>query len=161
MVSWINWEHGAHGRGVEGEGRGREEKIEKCITMALKLWAPRCLCEEVKHPETPYFSGCWRSQHASALWSPEPVWEQVVFYEGNALYALHRDALTARHSACHSKGTSGGLTLPYLGIESCLPAGMVVRTLNPSILEEAKDRSVGVPGLKTNGKNCLLSTAGR
>lgn len=50
---------------------------------------------------------------------------------------------------------------PYLGIESCLPAGMVVRTLNPSILEEAKDRSVGVPGLKTNGKNCLLSTAGR
>lgn len=82
------------------------EQLCKLPAIALKLAEPKCLYEEVKPSVTPCFSGCWRSQHEPDFGSTEPVQEQVLLCEGSSLQALHRDAFTASHPACNSKGTA-------------------------------------------------------
>ncbi|XP_078187966.1 protein zyg-11 homolog A isoform X17 [Callithrix jacchus] len=49
---------------------------------------------------------CWRSQYESDFRSTEPIQEQIMFYEGSPLQAIHRDIVNEGNHACYFKDES-------------------------------------------------------
>ncbi|KAL4667604.1 hypothetical protein H8959_006293 [Pygathrix nigripes] len=49
------------------------------------------------------WQGCWRSQYESDFRSSEPIQEQIMFYEGSPLQAIHRDVFNGGNHACYFK----------------------------------------------------------
>ncbi|XP_035107396.1 protein zyg-11 homolog A isoform X12 [Callithrix jacchus] len=112
------------------------------------------------------FFGCWRSQYESDFRSTEPIQEQIMFYEGSPLQAIHRDIVNEGNHACYFKGMRNHpLDLPVQFTASAcalnltrhgLAKGMPVRLLSEvtCLLFKALKN---FPHYQQLQKNCLLS----